>query len=113
MSRLLLFTSFVFEPKFSVDGGRDVSLLSADQALIVSGRDHSFPSAPGPHTWPHGHGPENHPGSPSEVNSDASQPEVSGGQWSSGESGHHRAMSVGGVTRSRARCQHRWSRDVS
>ena len=44
-------------------GERDVSLLSADQALIVSGSDHSFPSAgsPDPHTWPHGHGPENHP----------------------------------------------------
>ena len=96
MSRLLLFTSFGFEPEVSVDGGRDVSLLSADQALIVSGSDHSFPSAPGPHTWPRGHGPENHPSSPSEVNSDASQPEVSGGQWSSGESGHHRVMSGGG-----------------
>ena len=76
------------------EDGRDVSLLRADQALIVSGCDHSFPSAgsPGPHTWPHGHGPENHPraelGAPSEVNSDASQPEVSlCGPGSSGESG--------------------------
>ena len=30
-----------------MDGWRDVSLLSADQALIVSGSDHSFPSTPG------------------------------------------------------------------
>ena len=58
---LFEFWNFCVEDDDEPEDGRDVSLLRADQALIVSGCDHSFPSAPGPHTWPHGHGPGNHP----------------------------------------------------
>ena len=58
---LFEFWNFCVEDDDEPEDVRDVSLLRADQALIVSGCDHSFPSAPGPHTWPHGHGPGNHP----------------------------------------------------
>ena len=41
---ILEFWNFCVEDDDEPEDGRDVSLLRADQALIVSGCDHSFPS---------------------------------------------------------------------
>ena len=72
------------------EDGRDVSLLSADQALIVSDCDHSFPTGPrsshlASRSWTRE--PSSELTAASEVNSDASRPEVSPGAGRSGAPG--------------------------
>ena len=98
------------------EDGRDVSLLSADQALIVSDCDHSFPTGPrsshlASRSWTRE--PSSELTAASEVNSDASRPEVSPGA-ARGLRGLRvklrRGMSWWGARcESVTRCQHRLS----